>query len=91
MTRKQSFADKFWQDKHGNLAIWQRPNIALIIWFVSFALTVILPDGPIERTFSWIAELAILVWAIMEVGWGSSYFRRLLGSCVLLLIISAYI
>ncbi len=91
MAQKQSFADRFWQDKHGNLAIWQRPNIPLIVWFIAFVLTVILPDGSLERGISMIAEIAIVIWAIMEVGWGTSYFRRLLGVCILLLIISSYI
>jgi hypothetical protein len=91
MARRQSFSDKFWQDKHGNLVIWQRPNIPLIVWLAAFILSIILPDGPIERGVSFIAEAAIVIWAFMELVWGSSYFRRLLGICVLLLIATSYI
>jgi hypothetical protein len=90
MTRKRSFSERFWQDKYNKLAIWQRPNIPLIIWLAAFVLMIILPDGPIERGVSFIFEVAV-VWAVMEVGWGASYFRKLLGVCVLLLIATSYI
>jgi hypothetical protein len=85
----QTFANKFWHDKHGNVVIMQRPNIPAIVWIVTFALTIILPDSSFERLLSALSELAVVIWAVMELGWGSNYFRRLLGLSVLLLIIVA--
>jgi hypothetical protein len=82
---KRNFDDKFWNDKHGNLAVWQRPNIPLIVWIVTVILGMILSDGPLQRDIGWIGLIAILIWAVMELGWGVSYFRRLLGFAVLLL------
>jgi hypothetical protein len=89
MGRHQTFSQKFWDDKHGHFVVWQKPNTVLIIWFVTVVLTIILPDGFLERDLSFIGELAIIAWGIMELGWGVNYFRRLLGFCVLLLIVTA--
>lgn len=89
MARHQSFTEKFWHDKHGQVIIYERPNIPALVWLATFVLTVILPDNTFERYLSALSEIAIIVWAVMEVGWGTNYFRRLLGLCVLLLIMTA--
>jgi hypothetical protein len=89
MGRRKSFSDKFWHDKHGNFVVWQRPNVLLIIWLAAIVLTVILPDSVVQRGIGEIAEIVIVLWAILELFRGSSYFRRLLGFCVLLLIVTA--
>jgi len=90
MVSHQSFSEKFWHDKRGNVVVLQRPNIPGLVWVIGFALTIMLPDSSFERYISALSEIAIIVWAVMEVGWGVNNFRRLLGVCVLLLIISAH-
>jgi hypothetical protein len=82
---ESSFEDKFWYDKDGNFVVWQRPNWALITWFVSFVLTIIIPAGQVDDVLAFIARAAIMIWALMELIWGVNYFRRLLGLAVLLL------
>ena len=85
MARKRSFNDKFWYDRHGNFVVWQRPNFLLWIWIAAFIISIILSDGAFERFIGLLGLLAILIWAVLELGWGVNYFRRLVGLGVLLL------
>jgi hypothetical protein len=81
----RDFWDKFWKDKHGHFVVWQTPNPALWVWIASIVITFILPDGAVADVVGWIGKIAILIWAALELIWGASYFRRLLGLAVLLL------
>lgn len=85
MTR--SFSQKFWEDKNGNVVVWQRPNLALVIWFVASLLSTLFPRGPIERSLYFVGSISIFVWSILELTKGVNYFRRLLGLVVLLALI----
>ena len=87
MTKKRSFWDKFWRDERGHDVIWQRPNKLLIIWFTASVINVILRGGVIENVLGWIGLIAILLWSALELAWGVNYFRRLLGFCVLVIVI----
>jgi len=86
MAQKQTF----WEDKNGKFVVWQRPNILLATWFLALALSIVLPDNAASRFISMISGFAILIWAVLELIWGVNYFRRLLGLCVLLLILVAH-
>ncbi len=89
MATKKSFSDKFWHDKHGKFVVAQKPNVFLWIWIAGFLLSIISQTNTVIRDISWIAGISIIIWAILEIGWGVNYFRRLLGLSVLLLIISS--
>ena len=65
--------------------VWQRPNFLLWIWIAAFIISIILSDGAFERFIGLLGLLAILIWAVLELGWGVNYFRRLVGLGVLLL------
>jgi hypothetical protein len=91
MARKQSFSNRFWNDKHGNFVVWQKPSALLWTWAVATALNIILPDGMLVRITSLIGGIAIFVWAVLELGWGVNYFRRTLGACILLLFLASYL
>ncbi len=43
----------------------------------------------VERFMVFIGGIAIIIWSIMEIYSGVNYFRRLLGVCVLMLIIAS--
>jgi len=81
---KRSFWDKFWEDKHGRLAVWQKPNVFLIVWFVSILVQILLGGGTISNFARTIGTISIAIWAVLEVVSGASYFRRILGISVLL-------
>ncbi len=74
----------FWKDKKGNLAIWQTPNIPLILWFVSMVLAQLLQNGHVKSGILFISGAALFTWAYLEITDGESYFRRLLGILVLM-------
>jgi hypothetical protein len=91
MARKQTFSDKFWQDRHGRFVVWQKPNVFLWVWIVATVFNIVLPDSTPERWLSTIGGLAILVWAVLELTRGVNYFRRTLGLCILLLFAASYL
>ena len=78
----------FWKDKHGNIAIWQRPNLPLISWFAFLVIAKLLPDGSLKNGVQFLSTAFILIWAYMEIAEGASYFRRLLGLAVFLVTVS---
>ena len=83
MVRNATFWDKFWRDEYGRDVIWQRPNAFLITWFVCTVSKWFLH----YKILGWIATIAIIVWAVLEIYSGVNRFRRLLGVLVLILII----
>lgn len=89
MVRKRSFSDKFWHDKNGKFVVWQKPNLFLWIWIVATVMSIIMNTNAVERFMVFIGGIAIIIWSIMEIYSGVNYFRRLLGVCVLMLIIAS--
>lgn len=90
--RKETFSDRFWLDKDGNLSVVQKPNLPLIIWAASIIIQIVLGVGnPISTSVKIIGSVALLIWAILEVYSGVSYFRKLIGLCVLIIMAFVYI
>jgi len=87
MARHQTFSDKFWHDKDGNLVVWSKPNIFLWVWIAATVISIVMTTNSLERAITFVGGIAIIIWAVLELGWGVNYFRRLLGLCVLLLIV----
>lgn len=83
----RSFSQKFWEDKHGNFVVWQKPNVFLITWAVTLFIGWFVPYGGFQKLLSWVSLLALIIWAIMEATKGVNYFRRSLGILVILLLI----
>lgn len=83
MVVKKTLLDTFFKDKNGHVVILQTPNLPLIVWFVGTLLAKVIGGA----VFSALAFCALLFWALIEIGWGSSYFRRVLGLVVLAVII----
>lgn len=81
--------EKFWKDEEGNVVIYQRPNIWLIIWVVLTLCSLFVPYGMPETVFWWGSLAALTVWCGLEVFRGVNYFRRLLGVFVFLLVLIA--
>jgi len=73
------FANQFFRDRDGEIAIGQRPNLPLIAWAAATA----------AQRFIWhntglelLAQSLLFTWAYLELADGASYFRRLLGAVV---------
>jgi hypothetical protein len=90
--RKETFSDRFWLDKDGNLSILQKPNTPILIWVASVAIQILLGVGnPISEVSKVIGSISLVIWAILEVYSGVSYFRKLLGAFVLILMAFVYL
>jgi hypothetical protein len=76
---------KFITDKHDHVALWQTPNAPLTVWAIFTILSHLLHRGNARSAAELIGHAAIIVWAILEITSGASYFRRTLGAIVLLL------
>ncbi|HEY1063879.1 MAG TPA: hypothetical protein VGE30_01115 [Candidatus Saccharimonadales bacterium] len=80
--------DKFWKDKHGNVVVYQHPNIFLIAWVI-LALISLFVNEPLSDLL-WHISLGVLaIWSLLEIFKGVNYFRRLFGGFVLLLVVLA--
>lgn len=82
--------DRFWRDDKGRIVIWQTPNIYLIAWAVLTVVSLFF-NGTIATVFSWLGNIALLTWSILEITKGVNYFRRLLGLLVLVFVIMSVI
>jgi len=68
----------------GKLVVGQFPNWPLWLWLAAVAVDAVLhPAGTVGTVVSVVRTGALLVWAVMEVGWGVNPWRRLLGTIVL--------
>lgn len=82
---------RFFRDKQGKVAVLQRPNLALSIWIVIAVAKRIFTTGSLYQTLDIVGLVALVVWAVMEIISGDSYFRRGLGLLVLVLTVAARI
>lgn len=73
---------KLINDKDGHPVVWQWPNAPLSIW-ICLTVANFFVHGRFHMALSFIATLALLLWAVVEIGWGQSLFRRLFGGVVL--------
>jgi hypothetical protein len=83
--------DRIFRDPDtGKLAIFQRPNVPLVI-FAAAAVTraAFHPAGRAGAVLSTTATVALASWSVAEIGWGDSVFRRLLGTAVLVGLIAS--
>ena len=74
---------RFLSNTDGDLVLWQRPNVPLILWAVFTVLGFVFHTGHPHLIAHLIARVALVIWAILEVFWGASPFRRTLGVIVL--------
>ena len=73
---------KFFKDKDGRVVIFQKPNVPIIVWAMSTVIAR-LTHGEMRDRFELLAFIALATWAVMEIIWGTTLFRRLLGAVVL--------
>lgn len=82
---------RFFHDKHGQLVIWQWPNLPVYGWLAFQALSALTHSPRFKEGFDNIATAFLFTWAFLELTQGVNYFRRLLGLVVLAYLISSYI
>jgi hypothetical protein len=74
------------QDKEGRVVLFQKPNVPIIVWAMSMVIAR-LTHGEVRDRFELLAFIALATWAVMEILWGTTPFRRLLGAVVLAVIV----
>jgi hypothetical protein len=68
--------------KDDEVVIAQFPNAPLIIALVADGVAYA-SQGQVHLISNRIAQIAFVVWSVMEIGWGVNPFRRILGAVVL--------
>lgn len=80
---------KFFTDKDNKVVIFQAPNAPIVFWFVFFVVSKLLRPGEPQLWAGSVRDASLLTWAILEIGWGASYFRRGLGLMVAALLVTS--
>lgn len=77
-----SRTDSFFRDRSGQLALFQVPNPAIVVWGLATVLRWS-PYDSRDTELRWIGSGALIVWGLDELVRGAAPFRRLLGAVVL--------
>ncbi|MBD1867224.1 hypothetical protein H6F95_07900 [Cyanobacteria bacterium FACHB-471] len=72
------------RDSDGNIVIAQKPNLPILVWLAATLLAFLLTSSNIHRGLDALAFGSLFTWAWQELFQGVNYFRRSLGSIVLL-------
>jgi hypothetical protein len=80
---RRSLWDKFWRDKHGDVVIFQMPNVLLYLWAGLSLVSMFTPRGKVSDGFWWASMASLAIWSLLEIFKGVNYFRRVLGLVVL--------
>ncbi|MEM6435327.1 MAG: hypothetical protein AAF773_15970 [Cyanobacteria bacterium P01_D01_bin.115] len=76
--------DKTFKDGDGNLAVAQKPNLPILVWFGATVLSLLPVAEKLQALSEIVAFGALFTWAWLELFKGVNYFRRSLGLIVLL-------
>lgn len=79
---------KLFLDKNGRFVVAQFPNIPIIIWLATVILNRFVQVQTTNTILSIIGTFSLTTWALLEIYSGVNLFRKILGSAVLLYIIS---
>jgi hypothetical protein len=91
MIRKMKhMIDWFVRGKDGHVHLVQFPNIPIIGWFASRIVSDFIATGPMKTGFSNVSLAFLAVWSYLEIVHGLSYFRRMLGVIVAILIVYSF-
>lgn len=80
---------RWFHDEHGDLVLWQAPNLPIIVWLIARLMQVFVESGPFARLLDAVSFGALFTWGWLELFDGDAYIRRLLGLIVLVVIVGA--
>jgi hypothetical protein len=90
--RHRTLWNRIWKDRQGHVVIWQMPNWFLVGWAVLTFITLFMSSkSHLGDILTWIAEISLIIWALLELFRGVNYFRRALGLLVLIAAIMSFI
>lgn len=79
----RKLGDALFQDETGKYVAGQPPNIAVYLILAGF-LGKSISSGLVYEFFDLLATGAVFAWAFLEIVYGKSVFRRILGSIVMI-------
>lgn len=88
MEKPRTTVEKFWKDKDGKQAIVDWPNIPLVGWLIFTLVGKFIRAGRLQNTSEYLAFGFLFTWAWLEVYSGKSYFRRILGLLVFVVMLT---
>jgi hypothetical protein len=77
----------FFKDSDGQVAIWQWPSVPLTGWLVCKLLSMVIKTGSTKMAFETLSTAFLFTWAYLEITSGKSYFRRVLGVGVMIVVL----
>lgn len=80
----------FFKDKDSNWAIVAFPNVLLAAWIAIIILAKFIPENNLHHSLSLLGSAILFAWAYLELAEGVSYFRRVLGAAILLVVIISF-
>ena len=72
------------KDQKGRIVIVQKPNLPVIVWFVSFTASYLPFRDGIVSFLELFSFGVLFTWAWLEIFSGVNVFRRLLGLAVII-------
>jgi hypothetical protein len=86
---RRSLWSRIWRNRHGDVVIFQMPNVWLIAWAILTCISVLAASRTMANTFWWLSSTVLVIWSLLEIFKGVNYFRRGLGLFVLALTIGS--
>jgi len=81
--KAKRFLKYFFQDNTGKYAVAQPPNVPVYIIIITYLLLRVVPAGSMHGVLEAINSGAVFLWAYLEIVYGESLFRRILGVIVM--------
>jgi hypothetical protein len=76
--------DRLFRDGTGEIVIGQPPNLPIVIWVSAMLLKLVFKTGQIKLALDLLGFSSLLYWSFLEITQGVNYFRRDLGTIVLI-------
>lgn len=84
----QTFIEKCYKNKEGQVTLGQRPNVPLVVWLCVRVVLLLLPTTwALYSSLEVLAAGALFTWAWLELFYGATYLRRLMGIVVLVFLL----
>jgi hypothetical protein len=75
--------DKVFRNQHGQIVLWQTPNVPLWGWIASTVLGIIFKHTSLHSGLQNAGKAFLFTWSYLEIRTGESMFRRILGAIVM--------
>ena len=87
MAKHQTLFDKTFRNQQGEVVLFEKPNLVILIALMAWLVQYFIYIGLVHTIARIIFLVGLSIWAVLEVGWGTNYFRRGLGLVVILFLI----